>query len=64
MVQSTIRFEAELLREAQYYLSLEDISVNKFMTERLQEFVRDYRQAHPDRVPGGVKSCNESRSSP
>jgi hypothetical protein len=58
MVQSTIRLDAEMLREAQYYFSLERTNVTKFVTEKMQEFIQAYRKAHPERVPGGVRETD------
>ena len=60
MIQSTIRFEANMLREAQYYLSLERRSVTNFVTEKLREFIQEYRQAHPERVPGGAVAISQT----
>ena len=65
MVQSTIRVDEDLLYEAQYYLSHEKSSIAGFFKEKLREFVDDYRQAHPERVPGGMPySLPQSLTSP
>lgn len=61
MIQTTIRLDAEMLREAQYYLSLERTSVTKFVTEQMETFITTYRAAHPERVPGGVHASPRSR---
>lgn len=55
MVQSSVRTDKEQLYEAQYYLNLEGISMNKFWQTKLREFLEDYRQQHPERVPRGVQ---------
>ena len=61
-VQTTVRMDPEELRELQYYLSLEGISWSKFVVQKAKDFLHDYRQAHPERVPGGMQS--DHRSSP
>jgi hypothetical protein len=53
-VQLTVRFDEETLREAQFYLRLERSSLTAFCKEKVQEFVAEYRQRHPERVPGGI----------
>jgi hypothetical protein len=52
-VQTTVRIDRELLKEAQYYWSLEGMSLRTFVVQKVQEFLTDYREAHPERVPGG-----------
>ena len=52
-VQTTVRMNSDKLREVQYYLSLEKISLSAFLAEYLYGFLEQYRQAHPERVPGG-----------
>ena len=59
MVQTTIRMEPETLRELQYYLSLEGKSLSKFMGEHAQDFLRDYRRQHPERVPRGLVATHD-----
>lgn len=54
-VQTTVRLDPEMLRELQYYLSLEGISWSKFVAQKAEDFLNDYRQAHPERVPGGAQ---------
>lgn len=54
MVQTTIRVDPELLRELQYYLSLERKSLSKFVGEHMTDYLHEYRQLHPERVPGGI----------
>jgi hypothetical protein len=54
MVQTTLRIERETLYEAKHYLSLEGISVARFVTKKLEEFVEQYRTEHPERAPRGI----------
>ena len=58
MVQTTVRLDQELLRELQYYLSLERQSLSEFVRNHAQEYLRDYRLKHPDRVPGGAHNSD------
>lgn len=58
MIQTTVRLDPEMLREAQYYLSLERKSLAKFVEEKLNDFLKDYRKSHPERVPGGTHARN------
>jgi hypothetical protein len=58
MVQTTIRMDPDMLREIQYYLSLEGKSLSKFVGEKLAQFLEEYRQAHPERVPRGLSNPN------
>jgi hypothetical protein len=53
LVQTTLRVKPQTLYEAKYYLSLEGISVVKFLTHKLEEFVETYRKEHPERAPRG-----------
>jgi hypothetical protein len=59
-MQTTVRMDAEDLKEAQYYWSLEGISLSKFVEQKVQEFLTDYRKAHPERVPGGNRDTKRS----
>lgn len=60
MVVSTIRLEKNKLRELQYYLSLLDISLVSFFDTKVDEFLNDFRQQHPERVPGGIQAAKQS----
>jgi hypothetical protein len=62
MVQTTIRLDPDVLREAQYYLSLEGISLARFVADKVKDFIKDYRSTHPERVPGGVHDTHTSRN--
>ena len=53
MVQTTVRLEPEMLREAQYYWSLEGITLTKFVAKQVADFIQEYRKAHPERAPRG-----------
>jgi hypothetical protein len=53
MVQTTVRLDADKLREAQYYLSLERISLAKFFGQKMDEFLDEYRKKHPEYTPRG-----------
>ena len=55
MVQTTVRIEPDKLRELQYYLSLERVSLTEFFGEKVTDYLQHYREAHPERVPRGVK---------
>jgi hypothetical protein len=58
MVQTTIRLESEKLREIQYYLSLERKSLSKLVDEKLTDFLQEYREQHPERIPGGPRASH------
>lgn len=58
MVQTTVRLDPDLLRELQYYLSLEKESLSEFVRRHAQDFLSDYRKRHPERVPGGKHGDN------
>ncbi len=53
--QTTVRLDPDILREAQYYLSLEGVSLARFVAQKVDEFLEEYRRAHPERIPGGHK---------
>jgi hypothetical protein len=53
-VQTTVRMAPEKLRELQYYLSLEGVSLAKFVDQQADAYIQHYRQVHPERVPGGI----------
>lgn len=58
MVQTTIRFDPDKLREIQYYLSIEGVTLSKFVGEKLEAFLQEYREKHPERIPGGPHASN------
>lgn len=47
MVVTTIRIEAETLYEARHALNLQGLSVAKFVTQKLEEVVREHRKNRP-----------------
>lgn len=52
-LQTTVRVDPDIFREGQYYLRLEGMSFTKFVMDALEEYVREYREAHPECVPHG-----------
>jgi hypothetical protein len=62
-VQTTVRMPAEKLRELQYYLSLEGLSLAKFVDRQAETYIQDYRKAHPEHVPGGMLRHHVSATS-
>lgn len=48
MVQTTLRIDAETLLDARHYLNLQGLSVTKYLTQKLEEMARAYREEHPE----------------
>jgi hypothetical protein len=57
---ATVRLEKKKLRELQYYLNVEDTNFTQFVVQKVDEFLREYRALHPERVPGGMPRPAES----
>ena len=59
-VPTTVRLEPETLQEILHYLKVEKSSLNKFVYAKVHEFIKEYRQRHPEQVPRRICSVSHS----